>query len=125
MTTTMKGRCHTIQYDQKMGVDVEKDSLIIGLKPNLSYVFFLHQPGFFLFTLNSYTLPAFNLVLDQNNIGDTTMTVLMIEVVKHEKLSRPGSLCEEKLTYNFTDCVKSSVSNEVGCKLPWDKKTTG
>ena len=69
-------------------------------------------------------MPTAHLILNQNEIGDNYLTTYL-KVVKHEKLSRTGSLCEEKLDYNFTDCVKRSVSNEAGCKLPWDKTTTG
>ena len=38
---------------------------------------------------------------------------------------RPGSLCEGKHDYNFTDCIKLAVSKDVGCKLPWDTTTSG
>ena len=120
----MQGRCYTIQYDQKLEIEMEKDSLIIDLNKNLRYSIFLHQPGFFLLTYNSLTMPTFDMVLDHNEIGDSYLT-LMLEVVRHEKLSRPGSLCEEKLDYNFTDCVKRAVTREAGCKLPWDSRTSG
>ena len=38
---------------------------------------------------------------------------------------RPGSLCEGKHNYNFTECIKLAVSKDVGCKLPWDTTTSG
>ena len=38
---------------------------------------------------------------------------------------RPGSLCEGKRDYNFTECIKLAVSKDVGCKLPWDTTTSG
>ena len=120
----MQGRCYTIQYDRPLEIEMEKDSLIVELNENRKFSIFLHQPGFFLPTKNSFTMPTTHLILNQNEIGDNYLT-LMLNVVKHEKLARPGSLCEENLDYNFTDCVKRSVSNEAGCKLPWDKTTTG
>ena len=69
-------------------------------------------------------MPTFDMVLDHNEIGDSYLT-LMLEVVKHEKLSRPGSLCEQKSDYIFTDCVKQAVARDAGCKLPWDDRTSG
>ena len=124
MTNAMQGRCYTIEYDQKLEIEMEKDSLIIDLIENLRDLFVLHQPGFFLLTYNSLTMPTYDMVLDHNEIGDSYLT-LMLEVVKHEKLSRLGSLCEESLDYNFTDCVKRAVTSEAGCKLPWDNRTSG
>ena len=38
---------------------------------------------------------------------------------------RPGSLCEGKHDYDFTECIKLAVSKGVGCKLPWDTTTSG
>ena len=124
VTNAMQGRCYTIQYDQELQIEMEKDSLIIDLNENLRFSIFLHQPGFFLLTYNSLTMPTFDMVLDHNEIGDSYLT-LMLEVVKHEKLSRPGSLCEQKSDYIFTDCVKRAVTREAGCKLPWDDRTAG
>ena len=36
MTNAMQGRCYTIEYDQKLEIEVEKDSLILDLNENLS-----------------------------------------------------------------------------------------
>ena len=71
VTNAMQGRCYTIQYDQKLQIEMEKDSLIIDLNKELSLSVFLHQPGFFLLTYNSLTMPTLDLVLDHTEVGDS------------------------------------------------------
>ena len=87
VTNAMQGRCYTIQYDQKLQIEMEKDSLIIDLNKELRLFVFLHQPGFFLLTYNSLTMPTLDLVLDHTEVGDSYLT-LMLEVVQHQRLSR-------------------------------------
>ena len=44
-------------------------------------------------------------------------------MTKHKKLNLPDRPCEETATYSFTTCVKESLSQQVGCRLPWDKRS--
>ena len=44
-------------------------------------------------------------------------------MTKHKKLNLPDRPCEETATYSFTICVKESLSQQVGCRLPWDKRS--
>ena len=100
VTNAMQGRCYTIQYDQKLHIEMEKDSLIINLNKELRLSVFLHQPGLFLLTYNSLTMPTLDLVLDHTEVGDSYLT-LMLEVVQHQRLSRKHIQKERK-----RQCVK-------------------
>ena len=46
-----------------------------------------------------------------------------IELVEHKKLNLDRQPCEEAEDYRILDCVKESLAVQVGCRLPWDKKT--
>ena len=100
----MQGRCYTIQYDQKLQIEMEKDSLIIDLNKELRLSVFLHQPGFFLLTYNSLTMPTLDLVLDHTEVGDSYLT-LMLEVVQHQRLSREH-IQKERKTQSVKVCTK-------------------
>ena len=63
MTMAMVGRCYTLHYDRLLKVDQETESIIIDLVPANYYVF-LHDPDFFLFTINPLTMPTTTLNLN-------------------------------------------------------------
>ena len=44
---------------------------------------------------------------------------------RHEKMNREGSHCKSDPNYSFSSCVKQSISNKLGCKLPWDQQSIG
>ena len=108
VTNAMQGRCYTIQYDQKLQIEMEKDSLIIDLNKELRLSVFLHQPGFFLLTYNSLTMPTLDLVLDHTEVGDSYLT-LMLEVVQHQRLSREH-IQKERKTQSVKVCTKHVLS---------------
>ena len=47
------------------------------------------------------------------------------QVVREEKMNRPSQPCNTDPQYGFTACVKKTLSDRVGCVLPWDKTTKG
>ena len=46
-----------------------------------------------------------------------------ITLTKHRKLNLDRRHCEEDPAYNFTVCIKEKLSEKVGCRLPWDKRS--
>ena len=42
-------------------------------------------------------------------------------MIKHKRLNLEHQPCEEAEDYNFNICVKESLSEKVGCRLPWDR----
>ena len=40
-------------------------------------------------------------------------------------MNRPGQPCNTDPQYGFTACIKKTLSDKVGCVLPWDKTTKG
>ena len=44
-----------------------------------------------------------------------------IALIKHKRLNLDHQPCEEAEDYSFNICVKESLSEKVGCRLPWDR----
>ena len=43
--------------------------------------------------------------------------------MKHKRLNIDRQPCEEDENYRMLDCVKESIAEQVGCRLPWDRAT--
>ena len=124
LTVSLDGRCFTLDFDQKVGMDLTVDALMIHLNKSLTYYLFLHPPDLNLITYNVLTMPVYQTILDFNQTGDK-YCMFMMKLIRHERINRPTSACDPDPGYNFNRCVKERLSEEAGCKLPWDKLTKG
>ena len=123
MTVPAVGRCYTINYDVPVGIDLEKDILLIALKTNHSFYVFPHESSLFALSMNPLVLPKY-VQLDPMKHGGAAQA-LSIEAIRWQKLNRPESPCNSSPDYNFTDCVIESKARKVGCTLPWNKHIPG
>ena len=125
MTMAMVGRCYTLNYDQLLKVDQETESIVINLAP-ANYFVYLHDPDFFLFTINSLSMPttAVNLNLQDMNASYLSIT---LELVQREKVNQleVDKRCNPSPDYKFTACVKQSLAKMVNCSLPWNDRIAG
>ena len=112
------GKCFTLKTSRKLGSNF--GSLVVSLNKNLAYYIFVHDPEFFFFTSNPRAYPGFFMILRGDEQGEK-VHFSSIEVIKHSNLHRPDSICEESLNYSLSDCIKMSISSDVGCKLPWNE----
>ena len=119
MTMAMAGRCYTLHYDQLLKVDQETESIIIDLVPANYYVY-LHDPDFFLFTINPLTMPTITLNLNLQEMKASYLGI-SLELVQREKLNQ----CNPSPDYKFTPCVKQSLAKIVNCSLPWNERIAG
>ena len=125
MTMAMLGRCYTLNYDQLLEVDQETESIIINLVPQNYYVY-LHDPDFFLFTINPLAMPTTEVDLQSAvQMMNAPSLGLILEMVQVENLDRPGAPCNPSHDYKFTTCVKQSLAKIVNCTLPWNDKVAG
>ena len=122
LTMAMFGRCYTLNYGQLLKVDQETDSIMINLVPANYYVY-LHDPDFFLVTINALTMPTQFLTVSELNIG--SYLGLALERVEMVKLNRLEAPCNPSPGYKFTLCVKQSLAKIVNCSLPWNKRIAG
>ena len=128
MTTAVNGRCFTLNYTAHLSTDMETDSIVFNFANSSSstmrYLVFIHQLDFFIVNWNPLAMPRIKKVLDVADIRQN-YKYIYLKVNREEKMNRPEAPCTQDKNYYFNSCIKKSVSNIVGCKLPWDKTTRG
>ena len=108
VTAALDGRCHTLDLDQKIGMDLERDMLMIQLNKNLTYYLFLHSPDLNLITYNSMTMPIYQGIVDFGEIGNKLCTFMM-KLIRHERINRPTSSCNPEPGYRVAKCQKDGT----------------
>ena len=88
---------------------------IIGLKPGYNYSVFIHDPQFYILTLNPGTIPHILLYVD-----DKKSRSIYFTTTYQKMMDKPKKRCESSEIYSFTACVKNSISRMIGCRLEWD-----
>ena len=109
------GICYQLEANVTLGITKTLDVLKIVLKTSKSSIF-IHDPNFFLVSNN----PGFPLNL--MTISDT-MKMHSFKLVKHNNLDLASKRCNPAPLYSFTRCIKTRVSQKVGCRLHWDRWT--
>ena len=87
----------------------------LHLNASYDYVFYFADRRFLMITYNPSILPQFYIKI-RNNAGKG---YLVLEVVKHHKLNRAGSPCEESDSYHYADCIVTKTAMSVGCQTFW------
>ena len=125
VSLSLFGRCYTMHLDVKLGVSIST-SIILYLNPNLTYQIFFHQPDIYYSAFNPVALAEASVrkTLSLKVTGNQFL-VFTLELVRRERLNRAENPCNPDLGYKFSQCIKQSVSDTIGCKLPWDKHTEG
>ena len=106
----------------------------ITLISNRSYVFWVHDPDYFLPSINPDIFPHAGIRINNK----PQIIWIYLRPVYYERLSKIGEMkhyhglgitvfsdapCESSADYSFTACLRNSVSRMVGCRLPWDQWT--
>ena len=91
------------------------DAFSIYLNESLEYVFYFADKRFLMPTFNPSILPQFYIMIKKN----AGSGYLILEVVKHKKLNRAESPCEESDSYHYADCIVRSTATSVGCQTFW------
>ena len=104
------GRYFTINLPISIGPDDDEDQLFIVLYPQFIYQILVHDPEFFIFTDNPSAIPQTNKYFDAQNTNSHFYRLVLTEM--HE-LDIPSDPCNPSYDYNFLECVKNSVSEQV------------
>ena len=115
-TNVRFGRTYTFHPDRRIGPDYNKDEIILILDPNLMYSILLHDKRFFLMSENPYGIPTIFIKINPSSSFGPYYT---IDVTHQKNLNVPDSPCEENSEYDFSLCVKQSLSKKIGCR--WRK----
>ena len=113
-TNVRSGRTYTLNPDRRIGPDYNKDEIILLLDHNLIYDVFLHDKRFFLTSENPNGIPSLYIKIDPRS---TFAPLYTIDVTRHKNLNVPESPCEENTKYDFSLCVRKSLSRKMGCRL--------
>ena len=107
--------CFTLNVEESQG----NTHIHLFLNINLTFIVFVLDPDFFLYTYNPQAIPMTTWIVPKTK---TFHSLSLVETV-HEELNVPDDPCEEDTEYNFSACVKRSLSREIGCRTKWDKWT--
>ena len=97
-------------------IELKRKGVAFGLSP-LNYEIYIHDPAYFLLRYTPYTFPGIVFKKDFANYGGS----FYISATKHVNLNTKLNPCNEDPEYNFQHCVRTSLSKETGCRLPWTK----
>jgi hypothetical protein len=90
------------------------------LDPQLKYAVFIHDPTFFIIAFKPVPTPGIRFQMDEGFI----FISLYLSVTKHIKMNQKTNPCNEDPNYDFQLCVRNSLSRKVGCRLPWDLRSS-
>ena len=124
VSNTDDGRCYTFDSSLWLEANIENGALFFKLNNSLDYIIHIHDPSFFLLTTNPLTIPKLKISLDPRNYGGSRFYYMnYIRLTKHVKMNQETSPCRAGSEYSFLKCLKTSVSNKVGCRQDWDRLT--
>ena len=66
-----------MDYAEPILINLRKEGLMFNLNKNLSYLVFLHDPDFFLVTINPVTMPSTDTTILPEEAGDAYMTLTL------------------------------------------------
>ena len=106
----------TLTLPMKIGPDLYKDQLFIGLNTNLTYAVYLHDAEYFLMNENPTSTPSIHRKFT-TSAEKTTSWFYKLSLVEVNKLNLPRSPCVEDPSYSFLSCVRRSVASKVRVPL--------
>ena len=87
----------------------------IQLNVMLNYTIYIHDPDFFVFSINPDTVPSVRLTME-----DSLAQYVYIKATNYDLMDRNGQHCDHSSSYSFTGCLRSSISKKVACRMKWD-----
>ena len=124
MTAVFLGQCHTLTFPDKVSSSLEENILWFAFDNELTYDVFIHDPKYYLATLNPAAFPHIRFKRRATEPVNQTRNfdLMYVRETKHVKLNRADYPCQESKDYDFRQCVKRSVYKKVGCKMDWDQQ---
>ena len=117
MGVTVQGRYFTWS-PTKVLTPNQTDIMFFTAYRNFTFSIFVHDTNFFVVNVNPLGPP---MSFWQFKGQSTPSHYQEITLTKHKKLNLGHRPCEELKDYSFTICVKESLSQQVGCRMPWDR----
>lgn len=113
-TLNYGGRYYTLDLPIKIGPDDSKDQLFLELNRNLTYKIFIHDPRYFLFSINPVALPTATREFTANNKKSKPDSwFYSLVLTEATRISLPDRPCVDEPRYNFQECLRRSIANKV------------
>ena len=100
--TNGRGLCLIHQSPHHFGSHDWAHAIVVGLKPDLEYNLFIHDPNFFVLSHNP------GLGLNKLFLKTKTSIFVKLTVVEHHNLDVPNKRCNPQAGYSFTGNIKLS-----------------
>ena len=110
-TQTWSGMCFNLHVEESEGENL----IHLFLNTNLTFIVFIHDPEYFIYSSNPQALPMAMTIIQKTNI----FKELRLIEREHTELNVQSDPCEEDTEYSFTVCVKTSLARMVGCWIKW------
>ena len=102
---------YTLTLPMKIGPNLFKDQLFIGLNTNLIYKVFFHDSKYFLINDNPTTTPAATRMFT-TSAEKPNSWFYRLDLVEVNKLNLPSSPCVQDPSYSFISCLRRSVASK-------------
>ena len=103
---------YTLTLPMKIGPNLFKDQLFIGLNTNFIFKVFFHDLKYFLINNNPTTTPA-AIRMFTTSAEKPNNWVYRLDLVEVNKLNHPSSPRVEDPSYSFISCLRRSVASKV------------
>ena len=107
-TSVWAGRYYTLNLPMKIGQNSYEHQFFLGLKSNLTYRLFVHDPKYFIYTFNPIALPTamrkFTTTTKKPNSWYYTL-----QLTEVNKLNLPSSPCNDYPSYDFRSCLREAL----------------
>ena len=105
-------RMYTLTLPMKIGPNIFKDQLFIGLNTNFIFKVFFHDLKYFLINDNPTTTPAATRMFT-TSAEKPNNWFYRLDLVEVNKLNHPSSPRVEDPSYGFISCLRRSVASKV------------
>ena len=109
-------------FTLKPSVTISKkvsDVIAFHMDANFSYSVLIHDENFFVFNQNPLALPTRVWLIKGETLKGGGYFYKMT-LTKHKKLNLDHKPCQDDPKYNFNTCIKETLSQRIGCRLPFD-----
>ena len=75
------GRCYTFQFLKPLTFNMQEDSLVVFLNPNMSYIVAFHELDFFTLAMNPLALPMLKVEIKPTDIAAQSIRLYTLQVI--------------------------------------------
>ena len=111
-TLTWPGRCYTVNITKRKGYN----QIHLFLNSSMAFKIFVHDPKYFLYSQNPQAIPLTTWIIPKQ----TRFFSLSVVETENQELNVPNDPCDDDIEYNFSACIKKSLSVKIGCRNIWN-----